>query len=202
MTAPDNDRTDRIAREAARQIALGNVDSVQPAIRAAADALGMHDPADWPSVHRVRQHAQAMSMQALGTDGYERSVRAMHRAAEELMAALEMFLPGTRTLLMGRAAEGHLDAGVVIHLRLIGNTTVEEIGKVIENDLEIQNQQWRTVDTRVGRLNQVTFDDAEHVFAITRVPTSIDAPANVDLFRGDRVASLDLAGVRDLLERS
>src|SRR5688500_11322781 len=104
-------RTDQIAREAARLIETGRTDSIDLAIRAAADNPPLRD-APLPGRGRVRKHAQAMSMQALGESAYNQQRDAIWSVAEQLMSLLEQWLPDAETLLVGRAAEGHIDAGV------------------------------------------------------------------------------------------
>ena len=89
MTDP---RTDQIAREAARLIETGRAESIDDAIRAAAKTLGCHD-APMPGSGRVRQHAQAMSMQSMGDEGYAESVRNVWEIAEQLMTVLEQGMP-------------------------------------------------------------------------------------------------------------
>ena len=98
-------RTDQIAREAARLIETGRAESIDAAIHAAADALNLQD-VPLPGRGRVRKHAQAMSMQALGDVGYADSVRNVWEIAEQLMTALEQAMPDDPTLLVGRAAKG------------------------------------------------------------------------------------------------
>ncbi len=114
MTDP---HTDQIAREAARLIETGQAESIDDATRAAAHALGFHD-APMPGPGRVRQHVQAMSMQAMGDEGYAQSVRNVWEIAEQLMTVLQQGMPDAPTLLVGRAAKGQIDAGVTIHIRI------------------------------------------------------------------------------------
>lgn len=117
------------------------------------------------------------------------------------MASLELLLPGSRVLLMGRAARGFIDAGLVVHMRLIGDERRRSISEVLENDMEIDSPKWRTVETRLGRLNQVLFHDSGYDFVITRVPTSLSAPHGTDLFRDQAIAAIDLRSLRETIDR-
>ncbi len=74
--------------------------SIGEAIRAAASALGYHD-VDLPGHGRVRKHAQGLAMQALGSDGYARSVGDVWRVAERIMTVLAEAVPDAEPLLAG-----------------------------------------------------------------------------------------------------
>jgi hypothetical protein len=110
-------RTDAIAREAARLIESSRAANIGEAIRAAADALGFRD-AERPGPGRVRQHARALAMQALGDTGYAESVRRVWAVAERVMTVLDQAMPHADPLLVGRAAQGLIDGGVTVHVRL------------------------------------------------------------------------------------
>lgn len=192
--------TDRIAREAARLVETGRISTVHEAIRVASEHLG-DGYAPLPSVHRVRQHARAMSMQALGDAGYTGSVREMWVAAEQIMATLELLIGQCTCMLMGRAAEGLIDAGLIVHVRLYTDAKVSEIVAVLD-EMEIDSPAVTTADTKVGRLNQIGFTDQGRQFILTRIPKSIGCATDRDLFSGQRVAAIDLTALRDRLATS
>ena len=110
-------RTDAIAREAARLIESSRAGSIAEAIRLASSGQGYHD-VELPGHGRVRKHAQGLAMQALGEQGYVDSVREVWRAAERIMTLLAEVMPDAEPLLVGRAAQGRIDGGVTVHVRL------------------------------------------------------------------------------------
>lgn len=191
-------RTDQIAREAARLMETGRADSVDRAIHMAIDALGSRG-SPLPSHGRVRKHAQAMSMQALGDVGYEKRRLHVWGVAEQIMAAFELAMPAAEMLLVGRAAKGHFDAGVTLHFRLYTESPLNEIADVLENH-GYGAYSFQTVDTRAGRLNQSCFEDDGQPVVITRCPPLMHVSRTEDLFTGERIAFLELAALRWQLE--
>jgi len=196
------DDADKIAREAARFIQLGSgggVD-VQAAIHQAAAALGRQG-VRLPSVQRVRKHAQAMAMQAMGEADYEARKTQMWATAEQLMAALEFSLPYSNTKLVGRAAEGHLDAGVAVHIRL---HTTEAVPAIVDQLtlLGYEEFSFHTAETRYGRLNQIVLTDDGFEIVLTRCPLLTEFNDDHDLVTGKAIASrtvnqLQLMRIRD-----
>lgn len=201
MPAPGKDRrTDLIAREAARLIQTGRAEHIGAAILAAASGMGFGD-APLPSRERVRKHAQAMSMQAMGSGAYEASRTGMLRIAEEIMTVLEEAVPDAETLLVGRAAQGHLDAGVVIHIRIYCRTAIGEIAAALV-EYGYEEPQFATADTRHGRLSQSHFAEDGHEITITRCLPDMRAAAEFDLFTGRRIHHLTLAQLRRFIEEA
>jgi hypothetical protein len=190
------DQTDQIAREAARLIQVGRGMDVHAAIHEAAASLGLQG-ARLPSVERVRKHAQAMAMQAMGEEDYEAKRRQMWETAEQLMAALEFALPDSSTKLVGRAAEGHLDAGVAVHIRLRSNEAVPAIVDQLTL-LGYEKVSFRTAETRHGRLTQIVLMDDGFEIVLTRCPNRDEFDDELALFSGKSVKSSTL----DQLQRS
>lgn len=192
-------RTDEIAREAARLIETGRVDRIDQAIHDASHALG-HRGVALPGHGRVRKHAQAMAMQALGEEVYLQRRRRMLEVAEEMLAAIDHALPEVDALLVGRAAEGHIDAGVTIHLRLYTRQSLTEIVKTLV-DLGYHEPTFETANTRFGRLDQVRFsDDDDFEIVLTRCLPEMHAARSDDLFTGEPVAVRTLAELRKALK--
>ena len=106
------------------------VRSVGEAIRAAASALGYQD-APLPGHGTVRKHAQAQAMQALGSEGYTESVREVWCAAERVMTVLDEAIPDAVLLLVGRAAQGLIDGGVTVHVRLYTQTPIGDVAQTL-----------------------------------------------------------------------
>ncbi|MCH8314811.1 MAG: hypothetical protein IIA64_02455 [Planctomycetes bacterium] len=195
MTDP---RTDQIAREAARLIETGQAESIDAAIRAAAHALGCHD-APMPGAGRVRQHAQAMSMQAMGDEGYAESVRNVWEIAEQLMTVLQQGMPDAPTLLVGRAAKGQIDAGVTIHIRIYTKSSIGEIAQVLA-DFDYDEPAFETAQTKSGRLDRLRFVDEGIEIVLTRCLPEMFTDAQVDLFKGHAIETATLGELRERLK--
>lgn len=190
-------RTDLIAREAARLIQAGDYDDIDDAINAAAGRLG-HGRARQPSRALVRKHAQGMAMQALGSAAYDQQRITMWRIAEELMTMLEHALPPCSTILAGRAAAGYFDAGVKIHIRLFSDRDVTHIARLLI-DHGYGEPQFLTAETRQGRVSQIALEEMGFEIVISRCPSAMIAPSDIDLFTGKPIETLDLSALRELL---
>jgi hypothetical protein len=179
-------RTDAIAREAARLIDSSRAANIGEAIRAAAEALGFRD-ADLPGHGRVRKHARALAMQALGDTGYAESVRRVWVVAERLMTVLDQAVPHADSLLVGRAARA--DAP-------IGDLAAALVAFGYEEPA------FATVTTRLGRLNRVRLEDDGIELVLTRCLPNMAASADRDLFSGRPIRTATLADVRRKLAES
>ena len=195
MTDP---RTDQIAREAARLIETGRAESIDAAIHAAADALNLQD-VPLPGRGRVRKHAQAMSMQALGDVGYAESVRNVWEIAEQLMTALDQAMPDAPTLLVGRAAKGQIDAGVTIHIRIYTKSPIAEIAQALA-DFDYDEPTFETAQTTSGRLNRLRLTEEGIEIVLTRCLPEMIKDAQVDLFKGQPIETVTLEELREMLK--
>ncbi len=195
-----NLRTDQIAREAARLIETDQADSIGQAIRAAADALGFSD-AQLPGHGRVRMHAQAMSMQALGDVGYAESVREVWRAAERLMTVLTEATPAIEPLLVGRAAKGQIDAGVTLHGRAYTRSPIETMAHLLV-EFGYEEPAFETVTTKLGRLSRMRLNDDGVELVVTRCLPDMARRSHVNLFTGRPIKTVTLVEVRRLLRGS
>ncbi len=187
-------RTDAIAAEAARLLDAGRAADIDDAIRTAAELLG-YEHAPLPGAGRVRNHARALAMQSLGEEGYRESVRAVWEIAERLMTVLEEAMPDADQLLVGRAAEGLIDAGVTVHIRLY---TEESIGEVARTLVEYGYDEpaFETAETRLGRLSQLKLVDDGIEIVVTRLLPHMAGPEKVDLFTGKPLRSATLEELR------
>jgi hypothetical protein len=191
MTDP---RTDAIAREAARLIENSRAASIGEAIRVAAEALGYRN-VDLPGPGRVRKHAQALAMQALGDAGYAESVQHVWRTAERLMTALEQAIPQLDSLLVGRAAQGQIDGGVTVHVRLYTDAPIGDVAAALV-EFGYDEPAFETVNTRLGRLNRVRLEDDGIELVVTRCLPHMAGSADRDLFSGRAIKTATLADVR------
>jgi hypothetical protein len=193
-------RTDAIAREAARLIEGSRAPNIGEAIRAAADALGFHD-AVLPGPGRVRQHARALAMQALGDTGYAESVRRVWAVAERVMTVLDQAMPHADPLLVGRAAQGLIDGGVTVHVRLYTDVPIGDVAAALV-EFGYDEPAFETVNTRLGRLNRVRFEDDGIDLVLTRCLANMAGSADRDLFSGRPIRTATLADVRRQLDES
>lgn len=192
-----DDRTDEIAREAAWLLDSGRAADVAHAVRSAAGSLGYAD-VPLPGPGRVRRHVQGRALEALGEDGYRAMILATWRLAEELLAVLEHGLDGAETLLAGRAARGHIDGGVTLHVRVYTEAAIGRVAEVlVEHGYE--EPSFETADTRGGRLDRIRFVEADHEVIVTRCPPgSARGERERDLFTGKRI---EVARADDLRTR-
>ena len=193
-------RTDAIAREAARLFESSRAANIGEAIRAAADALGFRD-AELPGHGRVRQHAQALAMQALGDTGYAESVRRVWAVAERVMTVLDQAMPHADPLLVGRAAQGLIDGGVTVHVRLYTDAPIGDVAAALV-EFGYDEPAFETVNTRRGRLNRVRFADGGIELVLTRCLPTMAGSADRDLFSGRPIRTATLAEVRGKLAES
>lgn len=189
---------DRIAREAARLVETERVESIDRAISLATESLGLgHE--DAPGVGRVRQHIRAMSMQALGHEGYEASVRDVLQGAEEIMTLLETTFDDVQTRLVGRAAKGFIDGGVTVHIRLYTERDLGEIADLLV-EREYAEPTFETAHTRFGRLDRLRIREEAAEVVLTRCLPAMTGEMMGDLFTGRPLDVIDLAELRRRIE--
>jgi hypothetical protein len=189
-----DERTDRIAREAARLMALGKVEGITQAIQAAVDRLGLVT-APRPGHVLVRRHARGMAMQALGDVGYANSVADILGRAEELMTLIEHGLEDAWTVLVGRAAKGQVDAGVTLYLRVYTRRPLRDIVELTV-DCGYEEPAFETAHTKLGRLDRIRFVDEGVPVVITRCLPEMKSSHQHDLMTGRPMATLDLVALR------
>lgn len=183
---------DRIAVQAAMLLSAGAVSHISQAIRSAAEALGL-SAGQMPSAASVRKHAQALALQAMGDQQYVQSRLAILRIAEELMTALEQ--RGVESLLIGRAAAGHLDGDVKLHLRLLADAPVSELAQDLV-DFGYDEPRIETVETMYGRLNRMLLQEDGIPIVLMRCPPSLNIDSRQDAFTGKSIVSMTLAQLR------
>ncbi len=194
-------RTEAVAREAARLMELGQVPTLRAAIHRAMEHMRAQD-ALRPSALQVRQHARAMSMQALGQAGYQQRIVDMWRWVEEFMTAVEHGLPDAETVLVGRAAEGLVDAGLVIHLRVHTKESIKQLAAVLV-EYDYAEPTFETVETKHGRLNRLRLVDEEEGYEAVamRIKHTMRVQRDRCVFTGKVLAARTLSEVRSLLEK-
>jgi hypothetical protein len=172
-------RRDRVAREAARLLETGRVADIDQAIQLAAEAVGggRGGRRSLPGRERVRKHARAMAMQALGDAGYAQFQREYLRLAEDVMTTLERAFPDAETRFVGRAAEGHIDAGATVHIRIYGNIALDGLARSLV-EVGYDEPVFETIEARFGRVNRLRFVEGGIEIAVTRCrPSMLDSAA-------------------------
>jgi len=139
-------------------------------------------------------------MQELGDAGYQQRITDMYRGAEELMTAIEMGVPDCETLLVGRAAEGLIDAGLTINIRVYTDVSIRDIAAALV-EFGYPEPEFETRDTRFGRMNRLHVVDEEHEFdaVITRVFRKCPADRRECVFTGKRLAIATLPQLREII---
>jgi hypothetical protein len=194
----DDALTDAVARSAARLYVTGEVDDLDAAVRRA--ALGFAAlPERWPSLSLVRQHVRGRAEEALGREGYRAAVAEVLRIAEELMAFIEIELEAGPTRLAGRAAAGNVDGGATLFVRIYTDWPMATlVDRLVERGYE--EPTFITVDTTVGRLDRIRFEEEGQVVVLTRCPATMLAHAEEDLVTGRRLPCVDLKALRARIE--
>jgi len=192
---PEPSPTDRIAHQAAVLLDQGVTDHVSRAIAMAADSLNLHAHTR-PSNSAVRQHAQAMRMQRLGSAGYAQDQRSLLVSVEELMTALD--LAGIESTLMGRAAAGNVDGDIKVHLRLYTDRSMQELAQCLV-EFGYAEPSFHTAQSAHGPLNRITVVENNVPIIMTRCPNSLRIDRHVDLFTGRALACASLSELRKRL---
>lgn len=182
--------TDRIAQEAARLFDEGQFQSLDAAIRKAADILKLGH-VRLPTHGHVRKHVQGRSMQSMGAEAYRNSIVEVWQHAEELMTILEDHDP----YLMGRAAKGLVDAGVSLHIRLFTSSRMSDIAQRLE-DFGFEEGQFGTADTRYGRFDKLSLQDQGSEITIIRCAPHQRDLVGFDLFTKKPLESVSLVELR------
>jgi len=188
---------DEIARLAAHLMSRGHARALREAIRIAADELG-RSPEEWPSEALVRRHAQAMAQQDLGTTGYDALVEARLRAAEEIMTLLEFAAPPGELWLVGRAAQGQVDADPHFRIRYMGVAPIGELARILVAG-GCEEPVFEVIQSRWGRLERLRFRQDGIEFSVTRCPPRQVLEPERDLFTGRPAKRLSLADLRKRL---
>ena len=134
-------------------------------------------------------------MQALGDQGYTESVREVWRAAERIMTVLTEVLTDAEPLLVGRAAQGRIDGGVTVHVRLYTRTPIGEVAQSLV-EFGYNEPAFATAETRLGRLDRLLLDDDGIAIVVTRCLPEMVERSGMDLFSDQPISTATLDQVR------
>lgn len=189
---------DEVAREAARRLTRGESANLEDATRRAAESVN-GGSGRAPSAKRIRQHAQAIDMQAIGEEAYRAQVRRWLELAEDLMTTIEQALPGSETLLVGRAADAHFDGDPAIHIRVYSpDDDIGAIARAIAAfGYDAQDAKFPAVDCRFGKLSQMQWVEEGGVrVTLLRCPRREEFDDRFDLVTGKPVTRIDATALR------
>ncbi len=134
----------------------------------------------------------------LGGEGYAESVREVLRAAERVMTVLDEAILDAVPLLVGRAAQGLIDGGVTVHIRLYAQTPIGDVAQTLV-EFGFDEPDFETARTRRGRLDRLLLEDDGIAVAVTRCLPEMVGRSGVDLFTGRSIHTATLEDVRGKL---
>ena len=134
-------------------------------------------------------------MQVLGREGYDESVREVWRAAERVMTVLDDAVPDAVPLLVGRAAQGLIDCGVTVHVRLYTRAPIGDVAQTLV-DFGYDEPDFETAHTHLGRLDRLLLEDDGLAVVVTRCLPDMVKASGQDLFTGRPIHTATLDEVR------
>ena len=185
-----------VARVAAAILRDKRATTIVDAIRVAAERAGCSPQAI--AVSDVRQHLRAMALESLGDVGYGRHVAEVLTKAEEVMTLLSTLSGEPSTALVGRAARRDIDGDPTCRVRVWTDETIGEIAALVVA-AGYNEPAFATIESRFGRLSQLVFADDNVELRVTRCPVAAGVPRDLDFKTGQRVASLTLDSLRQVI---
>ncbi len=134
-------------------------------------------------------------MQAQGSEGYALSVADVWRVAERIMTVLAEAVPDAEPLLAGRAAQGLIDGGVTLHVRVYTRVSIGDVAQTLV-DFGYEEPGFETAETRFGRLDRLRMADEGVEVIVTRCPPNVVVRSGEDLFSGKPLSTATLAELR------
>lgn len=140
-------------------------------------------------------HLRAISESTLGREGHLRRSAEILRHALAAMELLEAAPLHAQTSLAGRAAQGHLEGEVVLHLRAVTDRPIGLIAAILVragfDEPEFDSFEARAGSVGCGRLHRLLTARDGVPISVVRCPPSQVVPGRRDLVRGTPVATLD-----------
>ena len=202
MASPEEmrrEQQDQLAREAARELFQQPGLALAAALARARSTLGA-DTLPRPARSLVMRHLEAMMQRAHGTAGLEELRRQRLESILELLDLVETIAAPEAIVIAGRLAEGYMDGPLEVHARLYGCKPLESIAGVLE-ETGVEDLAFKTADTRLGRLSRLVLRSDGIDYIMTRCPMTMHKDADRNLFSGERIAVVDLEGLRSRLEQ-
>jgi hypothetical protein len=193
-----------IARRAVERLAEGQDLSIEDAVDDARRELRSTEHARRPTRSELRAHAQAYE-ESLGPDVRPQRLRATFGEMLDLLATLEALvlredpdgIERPAPQVYGRAALGEFDLDPVVHIRLTTTLTSASIARTLV-EFGLEEPAFTTIESRVGRLDQIDTSSARSEYRVLRIPPSVLIDPDLDLLRGKRIPH---AGFEELSRR-
>jgi hypothetical protein len=185
---------EQIAQFAARLVARGDAPDVATGVQLALARLKA-PPSLAPGHGEVRRHLQAISQQTLGAAGYAAMVRERLELAESVMTVLTELDEVVDVVLAGRAAAGHLDGDLTLHVRAYTRRLIGDLAEALVS-VGYEEPTFVTAETRFGRLDRLQFKENGVQVAVTRCMPALLNEASRDLYEDKPARTLTLEALR------
>lgn len=197
MTTPE----DILARQAALRLQQNRAKDLDSAIE-----YVLRDPAlpdgPRPGRNRVRKHLHALSLAQLGSDAWKAARSLRLGQIEQMLATLDHFFDPMVVMVAGRAAEGQVDSGDRVHLRVWVPLDLPEILSTLDllGPLEIGSRRVRPeIASGQSRLTTIALEGDDLDFEITLCPARTVVSDRRNLASGQKVPLSDPESFRRLL---
>ena len=196
------DPISQLARAAVRALAEGRAAGVDNAIDRAFDETRIDPRTRRPTRAELRAHARAHEESEHGELGRLLRIDAALVEVSEVLAQLEETVLAREPHgadhpppeVYGRAAVGHFDLDPAVHIRVTTSLSVATLAQALF-DAGFDDPTCRAIDTRHGRLDEISFAGEHAQYKIVRVPPRMAVDRDRDLVRGKPVEHSDFSGI-------
>jgi hypothetical protein len=196
------DPISELARAAVRALAEGRAAGIENAIDRAYDETRIDARTRRPTRAELRAHARALEESEQGELGRLLRIDATLLEVSEVLATLEETVlardPKGAEMpppqVYGRAATGHFDLDPAAHIRVTTSLSAAAIAQSLF-EAGFADPGCRSIETRHGRLDEVSFDGEHARYSIVRVPPRMAVDRDRDLVRGKPVEHCDFSGI-------
>ena len=111
---------------------------------------------------------------------------------------IEHGVASAEALLVGRAARGHVDGGVTLHVRVYTEAPIRRIVEVLV-DHGYEEPTFETANTPRGRLDRIRLTELDREILLTRCPPEVDRRGRDrgrDLFTGKPIETANAERLR------
>ena len=188
--------TDKVAQVAAAVFHAGDAASLAEAVEWARVELGGGSA---PSLATVRRHLETLRQESIGLEQWRAERIERLAAIEELLQTLAYIEPDSVCYVVGRAAEGYVDATGPAHLRVVGS----RVAALVADDLEQQGFppcEVSSLATCMGSIGVIHLNDGPLRVALAILPEKQKSHQPRSVVDGRSVALVDEVGFRQLLE--
>lgn len=202
LEPPQPDPIALLARAAVRALAEGRAEGVDNAIDRAYDETRVDPRTRRPTRAELRAHARAHEESEHGELGRLLRIDAALVEASEVLARLEETVLAREPHgadhpppeIYGRAAHGHFDLDPAVHIRVTTTLPVSTIAQALF-DAGFDDPTCRSIETRHGRLDEISFEGEHARYSIVRIPPRMGVDRDRDLVRGKPVEHGDFSAI-------